>query len=289
MHHPHDGLTASNHTFEAVKSSDGTPIEVQRLGVGPAVVVCHGSFSEAADWISFATTLATTHTVYLYDRRGRGGSPRVHANPTIEAEVDDLAAVVSLAGPGAAVLGHSFGGGCAIAYAARDRFAGPIIAYEPRHAIDGPVSAGHIPEIRRLLDNGPIEVALHAILRDVIGLPDNDIAAFEPSPLWQRMLETADSFPDEVRLLDSLTWRKGDLDGIAGPVWLLIGEDSPVLPADREGSLSEVLPKLQRVTLPEIGHFGYLSDPIALAKAVRQCLISDDELPMQDEEGNREQ
>lgn len=255
-----------------VESRDGTPIDHLRVGNGPALVVCHGSFAAAADWLSFAAELAGSRTVWLYDRRGRGSRPRAGNDSAVDAEVDDLAAVMALAGPGAAVLGHSFGGGCALSYAARDSFPGPVIVYEPRHAIDGPVSAGHIPEIRRLIAAGEPEVAVRSILEKVIGLPENDITAFAGSPLWPRMLQTVDAFPDELRFLDRLTWRPGDLDGIIGPTWLLVGETSPVLPADREGALRGVLPDLRRVVMPGQGHFGYLSAPAVLANAVRQCL-----------------
>ena len=267
-------------TTGTVASLDGTPIGYLRMGDGPSVVVCHGSFAAAADWLPFAAELADSHTVWLYDRRGRGASPLTGpgapVGAAVDVEVDDLAAVLAAAtartGPGVAVLGHSFGGGCALAYAARERFRGPVIAYEPRHSIDGPVSAGHIPEIRRLLAAGEPEVAVRTILAKVVGLPEDAVAAFVGSPMWPRMLQTVDAFPDELEFLDQLTWRPGDLDGIAGPGWLVVGEVSPVLPADREGALRGVLPRLRRVVLPGQGHFGYLSAPAALAQLVRECL-----------------
>jgi pimeloyl-ACP methyl ester carboxylesterase len=118
---------------------------------------------------------------------------------------------------------------------------------------------------------------VRSILETVIALPQADIAAFASSPLWPRMLATVDAFPDELELLDSLTWRPGDLDGISGPTWLLVGETSPVLPADREGALRTVLPGIRRVTLTGLGHFGYASAPAVVAAAVRTCLIEEDD------------
>jgi pimeloyl-ACP methyl ester carboxylesterase len=273
--HPSEGGAPAT---GAVQSFDGTTIGYRRLGSGRPLVVCHGSFAAADDWLPFARELAKTNTVYLYDRRGRGRSPRVQTHFAIDAEVDDLAAIAAIAGPDAALLGHSFGGGCVLSYAARDRFPGPVIVYEPRYSIDGPVSAGHLPEIRRSLALGDPEVTARLILEVVIGLPESDIAAFIGSPLWARIVQTVDAFPDETEFLDSLVWRKGDLDGILGPVWLLIGEDSPVLQADRENSLHAVLPGLHRVSLPGQGHFGYLTAPAALAEVVRRCVENSDPL-----------
>ena len=270
---PLDGLPVVRGT---VDSPDGTPIAYLRVGSGPPLVVCHGSFAAARDWLPFAARMSRARTVYLYDRRGRGSSPRVREAPAVDAEVDDLAAVLRVAGPGAAVLGHSFGGGCALACAAREGLDGPVLVYEPRHSIDGPVSAGHIPEIRRLLDEGDEQGAVRAVLEKVVALPAPAIDALADSPLWERMRQTVGAFPDELRLLDHLTWRPGDLDGIAGPTWLLVGTESPVLPADREGALRGVLPGLRRVTLPGQGHFAYQSAPALLAQAVLACLDAPD-------------
>lgn len=256
----------------AVLSPDGTSIGYRRIGTGPAIVVCHGSFAAADDWAPFATELADDHTVYLYDRRGRGASPRVESHPSVQAEVEDLAAVMTVAGPGAALLGHSFGGGCVLAYAARVGFAGPVIVYEPRHAIDGPVSRGGIPQVEAAMAAGGPDATLHTVLTEIIGLPDSDIRSFADSPLWPRMLATIDAFVDEVRLLDTLAWTRGELDGIAGPTWLLVGEDTRVLDADREGALRSVLPGIRKVAVPGIGHFGYATAPNLLADAVRGCL-----------------
>lgn len=260
----------------AVLSPDGTSIGYRRIGTGPAIVVCHGSFATADDWASFATELADDHTVYLYDRRGRGTSPRVESHPSVQAEVEDLAAVMTVSGEGAALLGHSFGGGCVLAYAARVGFTGPVIVYEPRHSIDGPVSRGRIPQVEAAMATGGPEAALHTVLTEIIGLPDSDIRSFADSPLWPRMLATIDAFIDEVRLLDTLSWTPGDLDRISGPTWLLVGEETRVLDADREGALRSVLPAIEKVAVPGIGHFGYATAPARLADAVRSCLDTAD-------------
>jgi pimeloyl-ACP methyl ester carboxylesterase len=272
-----DGVPAETGT---ARSSDGTPLGYLTVGSGPPLVVCHGSFATGEDWVAFAVELAEVRTVVLYDRRGRGASPGLPAtggrsgrtSAAVDAEVDDLAAVMALVGPEAALLGHSFGGGCALNWAARARFDGPVIVYEPRHSLDGAVSKGHVPEIRQHLDQGDRTGAVRAILENVVELPESAIDALAGSPLWTRMLETVDAFPDELAFLDHLTWRPGDLDGITGPIWLLVGDESPILPADREGALRGVLPRLRRVTLRGQGHFGYLTAPAALAQAVRECL-----------------
>ncbi|NWJ69532.1 alpha/beta hydrolase [Pseudonocardia sp. ICBG1122] len=253
-------------------SRDGTPVAWVRTGGGPPLVVCHGSFAAARDWVPFAAALSTDHTVYLYDRRGRDRTPAVVPDPAVDAELDDLDAVLSVAGADAAVLGHSFGGGCVLAAAARRRRTAPVVVYEPRHAVDRPIGGTRIPGIERLLAAGDRDAAVHRALADVVGLDDAAVASLAASPLWGRMRDTVGAFPGELRLLDTLRWRPGDLDGVRGPAWLLVGETSPVLPADREGALHSVLPGLRKVMLPGQDHFAYLSDPGLLAETVRRCL-----------------
>ena len=60
--------------MEKVTSADGTAIAYDRLGEGPAVVlVCGGSVDRMSN-APLAALLAQNHTVYNYDRRGRGDS-----------------------------------------------------------------------------------------------------------------------------------------------------------------------------------------------------------------------
>jgi len=55
-----------------IVSKDGLKIGYTKFGSGPAVVIVHGSYSLQNHWFQFASLLASTNTVYVYDRRGRG-------------------------------------------------------------------------------------------------------------------------------------------------------------------------------------------------------------------------
>jgi pimeloyl-ACP methyl ester carboxylesterase len=257
-----------------VSSSDGTALAYVRIGTGAPLVVCHGSFSVAQDWVPFAMKMAATHSVYLYDRRGRGLNPYAGTSFAVDAEVDDLAVMVELAGPAAAVLGHSFGGGCALSLAARNGFSGSLIVYEPRHSVHAPVSRGQIPAIERLTAAGDKDAATRFVMSHVIGMPAQAIAALRQSPLWHVMCQTVDAFPNELRFLDSLTWRAGDLRRIAGVTTLLVGEQSPVLPDDisPDAALRSLLPGMRTVSIPGQGHFAFIADPALLAGIVGKCV-----------------
>ena len=94
-----------------VRSADGTPIAVVRTGSGPPLVLVHaaGQFRGFSSFDGLIDLLAPAHTVYHYDRRGRGDSGDT-ASYAVRREVEDLAAVIDAAGGTAFVHGFSSGG-----------------------------------------------------------------------------------------------------------------------------------------------------------------------------------
>ena len=59
-------------TAGSVTSKDGTTIGYRQLGQGPGLVVLHGAMESAQSHTQLAVALASSFTVYLPDRRGRG-------------------------------------------------------------------------------------------------------------------------------------------------------------------------------------------------------------------------
>lgn len=87
-------------------------------GDGPAVVLVHPGWGDAAIWSQLMALLPGRYRVLRYDDRGFGRSP-VSMTPFTRA--DDLRAVLDHAGIGRAVIvGHSGGGGTALCLALSD-------------------------------------------------------------------------------------------------------------------------------------------------------------------------
>ena len=88
---------------------------------GGPIVFHHGVGSRAEAWAGWDATLAGQHRLVRLDLRGHGRSPVPAGYPwTLEALVDDLAAVVDHAGLDRFhLVGESIGGTIALAYAAR--------------------------------------------------------------------------------------------------------------------------------------------------------------------------
>jgi pimeloyl-ACP methyl ester carboxylesterase len=261
----------------SVMSSDGTWIGYEKYGRGRPVVVCHGTHTVAADWAAFGKELGRHYTVYVYDRRGRGKSPDAGKAYTPDSEVDDLAAVVKLAGPDAAVLGHSFGGGVAVAYALRDGFKGRLVLYEPGHSAVRKVSRDRIPELQALIDQKEAEKATEFGMRQIGGLSAEEVAALKKSPLWPGMVELNRLFPRELSFLDRLTWTRADLEKLHTRTWVLLGSLSKP-PAGEESRVAALVDRIPGMTLYPLvgqGHAAYLSDPALLAKVVTRCLTDE--------------
>lgn len=114
-----------------VVSRDGTEIAYERYGDGRAVVLVDGSDGGGR---ALAGLLARRFSVVTYERRGPG---------PVEREIEDLAAVLEAAGPGAAVHGTEAGGALALAGAAAGLPVGAVSVYEPEPLADGLVAAVH--------------------------------------------------------------------------------------------------------------------------------------------------
>ena len=103
-----------------VRSADGTPISVERIGDGdgPPIVVVPGALSDVASWSACAPLLADGRSVHVVDRRGRGASGDADTYE-VEREIEDVLAVLDgLEGP-TDLLGHSSGAILALGAAER--------------------------------------------------------------------------------------------------------------------------------------------------------------------------
>ena len=100
-------------------SKDGTVINYERSGQGPAVILVDGALCsrDFGPMPKLAPLLAPRFTVYVYDRRGRGrsGDTKPYAR---EREVEDIAALIQEAGGSASIVGLSSGGALALEAAA---------------------------------------------------------------------------------------------------------------------------------------------------------------------------
>jgi pimeloyl-ACP methyl ester carboxylesterase len=104
-----------------VRSGDGTTITYEMTGSGPPVILAGGTLTSGLrsfpSFAELAAALSPAFTVYIYDRRGRGDSGDT-APYSVSREVEDLQALIAVAGEAAAVHGLSSGAVLALEAAA---------------------------------------------------------------------------------------------------------------------------------------------------------------------------
>ena len=81
--------------MDKVISKDGTPIAVDRLGSGPALILVDGAMCSRGfgPMPALAKALAEQFTVFHYDRRGRGDSTDTQPY-AVDREIEDIEALI---------------------------------------------------------------------------------------------------------------------------------------------------------------------------------------------------
>lgn len=166
--------------MEHVTSKDGTPIAYECTGSGAALVLV-GPRDETGP---LAAELAGGFTVYTYDQRGYGESGDTSPY-AVRREIEDLEALVGVAGGRAHLYGASAGGALVLEAAAAGLPADRLAVYEvPYGLADGPRQwRAYVEELETLLAAGRRGDVFACFMR-IAGSPDEDIAAARRSPAW---------------------------------------------------------------------------------------------------------
>ena len=99
--------------MQYINSKDGTQIAYEKSGNGKPIIIIGGSLADHQMYVPLASKLSESLTVFNYDRRNRGESGKTSFH-TIETELQDLEAIVSLCDEAPILYGHSAGSALAI-------------------------------------------------------------------------------------------------------------------------------------------------------------------------------
>jgi pimeloyl-ACP methyl ester carboxylesterase len=249
-----------------IVSSDGTTIGSFKRGLGPPLVLLHGTGADESRWARVLPALAEHFTVHAVDRRGRGASGDTAAY-ALEREVEDVLAVLDSIDSAATLLGHSFGGLCALEAATRSPRLTRLVLYEPMVGI--PV---HPPDVvdrlQALLDTGDREAVVLTFFREVVRLPDEQLNFLQTLPSWRARLDAAHTIPRELRAQRSYEPDPQALRAIRAPVLLLLGGTSPPLVAAATERLRAALPDGRVAVLPDQGHVAMDTAPQEFVRAL---------------------
>jgi pimeloyl-ACP methyl ester carboxylesterase len=223
-----------------IESADGTRIAVDRSGSGPPLVIVVGAFCDRSTSKPLAALLARAYTVYEYDRRGRGDSGN-GLPVSVEAEVQDLAAVLATAGQPAFVYGHSSGGVLALEAAARGVPMRNLAVYEPPYTGDhhpGPEFGEHLDQ---LVAEGHRDQAAERWLL-MTGTPPPVVESIKGGPGWAHRQALAHTLSQDLRLAGDGQVPVERLKRIGAPVLVMAGAASPPWAAATSATLAGALP-----------------------------------------------
>jgi pimeloyl-ACP methyl ester carboxylesterase len=235
-----------------VLSQDGTPIAVWRGGEGPPLVLVHGAAADHNRWAPVLPALEARFSVLAIDRRGRGQSGDA-TDYALEREYEDVVAVVESAGEAVDVLGHSYGGICALEAALLTDRIRKLVLYEPPMGfLKSPPLV--VDRLQTLLDEGRRDELLGYFMQEVAGLPPDQIELLRSLPAWEARLDAADTIPREELASREYVFdpgRFGDLDVPA--LYLQGGDSSEPFKAAGE-ALRAALPDCRVVVMPGQRH-----------------------------------
>jgi pimeloyl-ACP methyl ester carboxylesterase len=259
--------------MEKVASPDGTPIAFFRSGSGQPLILVHGSgAANAAAWTAFPA-LKEHFNVVVVDRCGRGESGD-HPAYAIQREYEDIAAVADALGEPANLLGHSFGGLCALEAALLTRNIRKLILYELAMPFPGqPIyPTGVIDRMQARLDAGDRAGVLTILYREVAKMSPAEFDQFRSSPAWPVRVASAHTVPREARAEEGYPFDGRRFKDLHTPTLLLTGEDSPPHFKQASQTLASALPACRTAIMPGQEHIAMYTAPDVFVREVADFL-----------------
>ncbi|MEU2822821.1 alpha/beta fold hydrolase [Streptomyces bacillaris] len=239
--------------MDRILSADSTPIACHRRGEGPPLVLVGGALGTAAADASLAALLAPRFTVVTYDRRGRGasGSGGAVGVAGVRREIEDLAAVVTAAGPGASVFGMSSGGALALEAAAAGLPVELLAVYEPPYT---PGASGLLLKARasdrlhRLLAAGDRAGAVELFLT-ATGVDPATVDRMRRAPLWPGLEALAPTLAYDDAVLGDGAVPVERFAAVTARTLVVCGGFSSARSRAATRTLAEALPRARHRTL----------------------------------------
>lgn len=246
-------------------SGDGTELSVRQTGEGDPLVLVHGSLDGIGAFSLVELRLAEDYNVWVYDRRGRGGSGD-GAEHSLDREVDDLRAVITATGGVPHVVAHSYGAVIALQARLSGVLMRSLMVYEP--PINGEaIDPQQITEIQLAVEEGRIDDAIHDMANRLAGITDDELAiAMTVPPIKRSLREGARVVGREIETIRRCDWSALPVTDV--PTLILRGErsSSAVYPTDDQ--TSRIASQAEITTLTGQGHLGHVFAPSAFATTV---------------------
>ena len=278
-----DSWTDGHGTVQYFTRSDGSRLRYFAAGSGPALVLVHTIRTQLDYFHRVIPQLWDSFTVYALDLPGMGWSDVVpgarYEEPDLRAAVVEFVTGLDL--HDVILAGESLGGALSLSASIdlKDRVS-HVVAFNsydyPSGLERGNLFARFIISSVRMPGLGPVFAALEnrAIMKGVMRggvvdkatLPDDFIAELRKSGRRKGYAKVGRAI---YRSLKGFVKARDRYRDVAVPVTLVYSDEDWSRPAEREhvaGLLSEV----ERITLPDTGHFSALERPNEMARILRR-------------------
>jgi pimeloyl-ACP methyl ester carboxylesterase/quinol monooxygenase YgiN len=257
-----------------VSSTDGTPIAVWRSGSGPPLLLVHGTTADHTRWARVAPLFAARFTVYAMDRRGRGQSGDAPAY-SIEREGADIAAVAGWIGEPVSLVGHSYGAICSIEAALRIASLHRLVLYEPPLPMGIEIVApAASARLQALVDADEREEALLVFFREVVQVPEPQLAIMRKQPAWPARVAAAHTITREMHVERDYALDMARLRTVTTPTLLLLGGESQALFREATERLDRALPHSRIHEMPGQQHVAMDVIPDEFVRIVSEFLLA---------------
>ena len=256
-----------------VTSKDGTVIDYERSGRGPALILVDGAMCsrDFGPMPKLAPLLAPRFTVYVYDRRGRGrsGDTKPYAP---QREVEDIAALVQEAGGRASLVGLSSGGALALEAAASGLPIEKVVAYEPPYVGTGGNGGGadHLARLEALVAEDDRAGAVKYFMGSMVGAPKAVVVMMRLVPwMWSKLKAVAHTLPYDAAVMSGFEVPAARLATVEVPTLVMHGAKTEARLARAAEAVAAAVRGAQHRALPGQTHN---VSPAVLAPALAEFL-----------------
>ena len=216
--------------MNTVISKDGTRIAYNKTGSGPVVILVDGAFcsKDFGPMPKIAALLAEKFTVIAYDRRARGesGDTQPYA---IEREIEDIDAIIKVAGGSAGLFGISSGAILCIKAVAFGLNIHKLALLEPPFVgnKDGKRPIDATEQLTKMIAEGEKAKAVKFYLTKVIGVPAVFAFILKLTPNWPKMKAIANSLPYDAAVCGDFNLPTAQTAAIKIPALVIDSTKSP--------------------------------------------------------------
>jgi len=187
-------------------SADGTVIAFDAWGEGEPLIIIDGATAYPAvnpTNEALGRLLTSRFRTYAYDRRGRGDSMDT-APYAVAREIEDLAALIDIAGAPATVFGWSSGAVLALDCAAAGLPIARLALFEPPFVVDDsrpPLPPDYVQRLDAAVAAGRPGDAVELFMTAAVGLPSEGVDGIRQTEMWPIVEAVAPTIAYDGRIM----------------------------------------------------------------------------------------